>query len=60
MNTIVLISDDNYVLPTMVMIKSIIDNYDNQKELRVCVVSWKLSNENIRKFNLFIGKQCGG
>ncbi len=55
MNTIVLISDDNYVLPTMVMIKSIIDNYDNQKELRVCVVSWKLSNENIRKFNLLSG-----
>lgn len=53
MNTIVLISDDNYVLPTMVMIKSIIDNYDNQKELRVCVVSWKLSNENGNVFVSF-------
>lgn len=40
MNTIVLISDDNYVLPTVVMIESIVDNYNREKDLQIYVMSW--------------------
>lgn len=51
MNTIVLISDDNYVLPTVVMIESIVDNYNREKDLQIYVMSWRLSGENILRIN---------
>lgn len=48
MDTIVLICDDAYVMPTRVCIQSILDNSGVSNGLRIYVCSFALSQENVR------------
>lgn len=51
MNDIVFICDDNYVMPTEVMIKSICYNWYGTEKLSIHICSWQLSDKNIELLN---------
>ena len=53
---IVFITDDNYVIPTAVTIKSIIENKKEDTVYDIFVVSTCLSDENIKRFSEFNGR----
>lgn len=50
MNDIVLICDDNYVMPTEVMIVSICNNWDSKEKATIHICAWSLSPKSIELF----------
>lgn len=55
---IVFATDDNYVLPLCVAIKSIINNKNKEDELKIYVFNSGLNNENVAILNSFNSDSC--